>query len=48
MQKRGMAFYKKSQFKLSKDELNYDEWNISTLNNYQSKLAKYAKSVWKL
>ncbi len=43
-----LRFYKKSQFKLSKDELNYDEWNISTLNNYQSKLAKYAKSVWKL
>ena len=40
--------YTTSQFKLSKNELNYDEWNINSLNNYQAKLAKYAKSIWKL
>ncbi len=40
--------YKTSQYKLANNELNYDEWNISSLNNYQSKLAKYAKSIWKI
>ncbi len=45
-EKRGV--YLTSQFKLSSDELNYDEWNITSLNNYQNKLAKYAKSIWKI
>jgi len=40
--------YKTSQYKLAKKELNYDEWDISTLNNYQNKLSKYAKSIWKM
>jgi len=40
--------YATSQFRLAKDELNYDEWNISNLNDYQAKLARYAKSIWKI
>ncbi|RKY76350.1 hypothetical protein DRQ07_10470, partial [candidate division KSB1 bacterium] len=40
--------YKSSQFKLASRELNYDEWNVTNLNNYQNKLAKYAKSIWKI
>lgn len=41
-------FYKNSKFKLTKNELNFDEWNIASLNNYQNKLAKFAKSIWKM
>ncbi len=40
--------YATSHFKLTRDELNFDQWNISSLNNYQNKLARYAKSIWKL
>ncbi|MBE9468079.1 MAG: DUF1524 domain-containing protein [Bacteroidetes bacterium] len=40
--------YLKSQYKLSNSNLYFDEWNIKSLNIYQSKLAKYAKSVWKI
>ena len=40
--------YKTSKFRLTNQELNYDEWNIASLNKYQSKLAKYAKSIWKI
>jgi len=40
--------YKTSRYKLAKDELNYDDWNITNLNSYQNKLAKYAKSIWKI
>ena len=40
--------YKTSQYKLTHNELRYDEWNIASLNNYQNKLAKYAKSIWKI
>ncbi len=40
--------YKTSQFRLSSRELNYDEWNIASLNSYQSKLARIAKSIWKM
>ncbi len=40
--------YETSQFKLANSELNYDEWNIASLNNYQGKLARYAKSIWKI
>ncbi|MBT3209403.1 MAG: DUF262 domain-containing protein [Bacteroidetes bacterium] len=40
--------YNNSQYKLSNNELNYEDWNISNLNNYQSKLAKFAKSIWKI
>ena len=40
--------YKSSQYKLANNELNFDEWNIKSLNNYQNKLAKYAKSIWKI
>jgi hypothetical protein len=42
------AVYKTSQFKLANNEINYDEWNIGSLNNYQNKLSKYAKSIWKI
>jgi uncharacterized protein with ParB-like and HNH nuclease domain len=40
--------YKTSQFKLTNQELNYDNWNIANLNQYQNKLARYAKSIWKI
>ena len=40
--------YLKSQYFLAKNELNFDEWNITNLNIYQNKLAKYAKSIWKI
>ena len=40
--------YQTSQFKLTNQEINYDEWNIASLNKHQSKLAKYAKSIWKI
>ncbi len=46
--KEKQKIYKKSRYKLANSELNYDDWNISSLNNYQDKLAKYAKSIWKL
>ena len=42
------SIYKTSQFKLSKECLLFDDWNISTLNKYQKKLAKIAKTVWKI
>ncbi len=41
-------FFSSSQFKLTNNELNFDEWNIQNLNNYQNKLARYAKTVWKM
>lgn len=40
--------YIKSQYFLAKNELNFEEWNITNLNIYQSRLAKYAKSIWKI
>ena len=42
------SIYKTSQFRLTNQELNYDEWNIASLNNFQNKLARYAKSIWKI
>ncbi len=43
-----VSVYRKSRYKLAKNELNYDDWNIANLNKFQSKLAKYAKAVWKI
>ena len=40
--------YATSQFKLTNSELHFDDWNIQNLNNYQNKLARYAKTVWKM
>ncbi len=40
--------YQDSQYQLTKNHLQYDEWNITALNQYQKQLAKYAKTIWKL
>ncbi len=40
--------YSTSQFKLTNNELNFDDWNIQTLNAYQNKLARYARAIWKV
>ncbi len=42
------SVYKKSRYKLTSQELNYDDWNIGSLNDFQSKLARFAKSIWKI
>ena len=40
--------YITSQYKLTKEYLNLEDWNISTLNSYQEKLAKQATAIWKI
>ena len=40
--------YQDSQYQLTKNHLQYDEWDITALNQYQKQLAKYAKTIWKL
>lgn len=40
--------YSNSRYKLTKEYVNYDEWNIEILNSYQVKLAKQAISIWKM
>jgi uncharacterized protein with ParB-like and HNH nuclease domain len=39
--------YQDSQYQLTKNHLQYDEWNVAALNQYQKQLAKYAKTIWK-
>jgi hypothetical protein len=40
--------YKESRYKLTKEYINFDEWNISSLNSYQNRLAKIATGIWKI
>lgn len=40
--------YQDSQYYLTTNHLQYDEWNITALNQYQTQLAKYAKTIWKI
>ena len=40
--------YQDSQYQLTKNNLQYDEWNTTALNQYQKQLAKYAKTIWKI
>lgn len=42
-----LPYYKKSRFKLSKDELNYIEWTPVVIKNHQQKMADWACSAWK-
>lgn len=39
--------YRTSKYILSKESLNYDEWNSSSLSLRQEKMASWAKSIWK-
>ncbi len=39
--------YQTSKFRLSKDELNYLEWNPAILRDHQDKMAKWACEIWK-
>ncbi len=40
--------YQESRYKLTKEHLNLEEWNIPALEKYQKKLAEYATSVWRI
>ncbi len=40
--------YKNSQFEITKKITDYEDWNIEKIANRQKKLAKTAKTVWKL
>lgn len=42
-----MESYKTSKYKISKESLNYEEWNPSSLSLRQEKMASWAKSIWK-
>ncbi len=39
--------YKLSNYKMSKDELNYIEWNPFILRKHQEKMSKWACTTWK-
>ena len=40
-------FYKSSNYKMSKDELNYTEWTPIILRKHQDKMSKWACTTWK-
>jgi uncharacterized protein with ParB-like and HNH nuclease domain len=40
--------YKKSKYKLTNEICMKDEWNIKTLNSFQTKLSDFASTVWKV
>lgn len=42
-----LPIYKKSKYKMSKEELNYTEWTPVVLKNHQQKMAGWACSAWK-
>lgn len=42
-----LPFYKSSMYKMSKEELNYTEWNPVVLRKHQDKMAKWACNAWK-
>jgi hypothetical protein len=39
--------YKSSNYKMSKDELNYTEWTPIILRKHQDKMSKWACTAWK-
>lgn len=39
--------YKTSRYKISKESINYEEWNPSSLTLRQEKIASWAKAIWK-
>ena len=42
-----LPLYKKSTYKMSKDELNYTDWSPLILRQHQDKMARWACSAWK-
>jgi len=42
-----LPFYKDSNYRLSKEELNYTEWNPIILRKHQDKMARWACTAWK-
>ena len=42
-----LLLYKSSNYKMSKDELNYTEWTPIILRKHQDKMSKWACSAWK-
>jgi hypothetical protein len=42
-----LPFYKASNYRLSKEELNYTEWNPIILRKHQDKMARWACTAWK-
>lgn len=42
-----LPLYKKSNYKMSKDELNYTEWTPVILRKHQDKMARWACTAWK-
>jgi uncharacterized protein with ParB-like and HNH nuclease domain len=40
-------FYSRSQYEMSKD-INYNDWNPTTLDNRQNELARKATSIWRI
>jgi hypothetical protein len=42
-----LPLYKKSNYKMSKDELNYTDWTPVILRKHQDKMARWACTAWK-
>jgi uncharacterized protein with ParB-like and HNH nuclease domain len=42
-----LEFYKKSNFTMTNDNLDFTEWSPGTLLQHQQKMAKWAKGIWK-
>lgn len=42
-----LPLYKKSNYKMSKEELNYTEWTPVILRKHQDKMARWACTAWK-
>lgn len=42
-----LTFYKKSNFKMTNDNLDFTAWSPETLLQHQEKMAKWAKGIWK-
>ncbi len=40
--------YEDSQFALTRELPEYEDWNIASVNRRQEKMAKWAKTIWKL
>jgi uncharacterized protein with ParB-like and HNH nuclease domain len=40
-------FYKKSNFVMTNEHLQFTEWSPETLQQHQQKMAKWAKGIWK-
>ena len=42
-----LQLFKSSVYKMSREELNYTEWNPIILRKHQEKMAKWACYTWK-